>query len=247
MPEYRTDINVQSVGTFTDGITSIIHNRPIPLFLLSDELRDFAEHISIGQSVSSIQGLLQNDHGDNIKASWPSDMLTMLNFELQQKNRPGVYVDAQRNIGRVSVQTILDNTRNRLLTFLMELREQYPNLDISESAPDSNTSQTAQVLVNNYIYGDENTVASGREFTQAVTKTIEDLDSLLFRLQDLGVEQKSLEKLEQAVIADQQSGHRGIGDSVKAWLGNFTASVASSQVAANLPQIVAAISTFMNR
>jgi hypothetical protein len=246
MPVYRTNISVQSVGTFTDGFR-MIRNHPIPLFLLSNTLREFAQHVSLSQSIAALQGLIDNDDGDNIKADWPSDVVTLLNTELDAKNHPGGYIDACNKIGRVSVQAILDNTRNRLLTFLMELREQYPNLDISRSTSDSNTSQTAQILVNNYIYGDKNMVASGREFTQSVTKSIKDLDSLLSRLQELGVEQKDLETLEQAVVADQQSGHRGIGNSVKTWLGDFTAGVASSHVATNLPQIVAAIGAFFNK
>lgn len=242
-PRYRTDISVQSLGTFTDDFR-IVRNHPIPLFLLSETLREFAQHISLRQSIAALQGLIDHDKGDNIKSDWPSDALTLLNTELDQKDHPGGYIDAHRKIGRVSVQAILDNTRNRLLTFLMELREQYPDLDISKSTSDSGTSQTAQILVNNYIYGDRNVVASGREFTQSVTKSIKDLNSLLSRLQDLGVEQGELEILEQAVLADQQSGHRGIGDNVKAWLGNFTAGVASTHVAANLPRILAAISAF---
>lgn len=245
VPEYR-HISVQSVGTFTQG-SMMVRNHPIPLFRLSEALREFAEHATIRQSIASVQGLIDNDEGDNIQINWPSDALTMLNLELRQKNHPGGYIDAHSKVGRVSVQTILDNTRNRLLTFLMELREQYPDLDISKSTSDAVTSQTAQILVTNYIYGNENIVASGREFTQSVTKPIKDLDSLLSRLQELGVEQKDLETLEQAVTTDQHNGRRGIGDSVKAWLGNFTAGVASSHVAANLPQIVAAISTYTSQ
>ncbi len=244
VPEYR-HVSVQSVGTFTEG-SMMIRNHPIPLFRLSEDLREFAEHVTILQSIASIKGLIDNDEGDNIQINWPSDMLTILNLELRQKNHPGGYIDAHSKVGRVSVQAILDNTRNRLLTFLMELREQYPNLDISKSTADADKRQTAQVLVTNHIYGNENIVASGHEFTQSVTKSIKDLDSLLSRLQELGVEQRYLETLEQAVTTDQQTGQRGIGSNVRDWLGNFTAGVASSHVAANLPQIVEAIGTFLS-
>lgn len=246
MPEYRTNISVQALGTFSDGFTAV-RNHPIPLFMLPNNLRDFAQSVSISQSIAAIQGLIDNDESDNLRINWPSDALALLNMKLYERDHPGGYIDAYNKIGRVSVQAILDNTRNRLLTFLMELREQYPDLDISKSTSDAGTSQTAQILVTNHIYGNENIVASGRELTQSVTKSIKNLDSLLSHLQDLGVEQGELETLEAAVLADQQSGRRGIGDSVRIWLGNFTAGVASTHVAANLPQIVTAIGTFVGQ
>lgn len=246
MPEYRTNISVQALGTFSDGFR-MFRNHPVPLFLLSNNLKDFARHVSLSHSIAALQGLINSDDGDNMRINWPSEALTLLNAELYEKNHPGGYIDACNKIGRVSVQAVLDNTRNRLLTFLMELQEQYPNLDISKSTFNAATSQTAQILVNNYIYGDKNMVASGREFTQSVTKSIKDLDSLLSHLQNSGVEQEDLETLEQAVTADKQTGQRGIGSNVRGWLGNFTAGVASSHVAANLPQIVAAISTFLGQ
>jgi hypothetical protein len=247
MPEYRRDISVQSVGTFTDGMTAVVNNHLVPLSLLSDDLRDFAERIDISLSISGVQGLIEGRAGDNIQAAWPSDMVTMLNYELREKGERGGYMDARRQIGRASLHAILDNARNRLLTFLMELREQYPDLDISKRSADPDTNQTAQVLVTNYIYGDNNTVGSGRNFAQTVTQAMSNMPALLAHLEELGVGEEDRETLEQAVVADQQSGHHGIGDNVKAWLGNFTAGVASSHVATNLPQIIAAIATFMGQ
>lgn len=88
MPEYRANIGVQSVGTYSQGFT-IVRNHPIPLFLLSDTLREFAQHVSLRESIAALQGLIDNDEGDNIRADWPSDAVTLLNTELDEKNHPG--------------------------------------------------------------------------------------------------------------------------------------------------------------
>lgn len=246
IPKYRRNIPVRSRGSLTNGVR-LLRNYAVPVHLLPDNVADFARHMDVRQSISSIQSLIDRDEGDSIHVSWPSDLVALLNTVVANELNGMGYLDVQNDIGRVSLQTILDNTRSRLLTFLMELRDQYPDLDISKVISDPVQKETAQILVTNHIYGNNNTVGSGREFTQNVTHAVRDLDGLLSRLQGLGVEQKELEALEHAVIIDKKSGRSGIGDGVKSWLGSFTASVASSHVAANLPQIIAAINAFMNQ
>lgn len=142
LPAYRKNVTTESLGTFIHGY-QVTPNHPIPSAFLSDPLKEFAQDGKRIDSVVAIQYLIDTDDCYNIGTPWPNEIVAFLNTELEHKKYSGGYRDAHNIIGRASLQTILNTTRNRLLTFLMELREQYPDLDISKSTSDSSTTQTA--------------------------------------------------------------------------------------------------------
>ena len=100
---------------------------------------------------------------------------------------------------------------------------------LRQAAPAQGSSDTA---VN--IYGGTNTLASGRDFAQQVRVEDvrpRDLDSLLGFLGNVGVTREDLERLSEAIEADEQSEAEGEKPSkVGEWAGRITGTVLSAGV-----------------
>ena len=100
---------------------------------------------------------------------------------------------------------------------------------LRQAAPTRGSSDTA---IN--IYGGTNTLASGRNFTQQVQVEdvrTRDLDSLLGFLGNVGVTREDLERLSEAIEADERAKAEGEKPSkVGEWVGRTTGTVLSAGV-----------------
>ncbi|MBM2827261.1 MAG: hypothetical protein HW403_1325, partial [Dehalococcoidia bacterium] len=109
-------------------------------------------------------------------------------------------LQAWKQVPPAAIEHVLDTVRNRLLTFILELEERYPEAgeeDLSQGKefPEEEVKQ----VFNTYILGSHNVVASGGSVTQTVEQTVAkgDFDSLKLVLKELGIGDADLEELKE--------------------------------------------------
>ena len=124
---------------------------------------------------------------------------------------------------------ILDQIRNRLLDFLLELQQINPKVLESEDAIRAVSSDKVQNIVQTIIHGGQNIVAMGTEFTQKATQNVAagDTQSLIDHLRSIGLDNDSLVELETAIEQDGDRQQKRLGKNVKSWIGKKGCTVLS--------------------
>ena len=132
-----------------------------------------------------------------------------------------VLVEAWKPLTKGQMEGILDQVRNRLLDFLLELQQIDPDVMTSEDAIRAVPQDKVQNVFNTTILGGQNVVASGTGFTQKVSQGVKvrDVRSLRDYLQNLGLPEDALAELQTALAQDGEPTRRELGDAVKSWLG----------------------------
>ena len=113
---------------------------------------------------------------------------------------------------------ILEQVRNRLFDFLLNLQNNNPTLDAS------NESEAVGKLVNYHIYGGHNVTATGEQVNQQISIVHQgDAVSLLDNPRGEGVEEEDLQELRNAVVSEPEAVDGNYGPQVGAWLGGMMA------------------------
>lgn len=136
-----------------------------------------------------------------------------------------VCISAWKSISRSKVEQILDTVRNRLLNVVLELREKYPDINESNDALSMVPKEQVASIVNTYILGSHNVVASGIDLDQNVSQKIikNDIDSLLKYMKEIGVPADDASQLKNAIEEDgPRTEQRKFGSKVADWVGKMT-------------------------
>ena len=132
---------------------------PIPMENLPIEFRSINE-IDLRQGIGELESLLETlkkSKRDSLTMPWPPNLLPYLNNRVMANMN---CVGAWRLVTRGQITGIIENTRNRLLTFVLELGERFPvqaKADFDLLGNPVPKDQIRQV-VNNYIMGNATTV-----------------------------------------------------------------------------------------
>ena len=210
-----------NLGTYSGPGQSGIKNVVLPTYGLPVEVKDFAENQIFFEGVGSLQALASDAH----QVKWPQEMV-MLSRDALQMSGGMVLVDAHQPISGHVISGILDQVKNKLLDFLLDLEASNitpEDLNNHAFAPD-----VVRNLFNINIYGDSNFVASGENVKQRVNKVQErDIDSLVSFLRELNIERDDLSEIEEAVSAEPDAPDGQYGPKVRTWLGGMISKSAS--------------------
>lgn len=179
LPEYR-DFPAFNYGTFSGFGGSLIHNQPIPLFNLPDLAQEHVGRLKLRQGVSALEDLGPSAEGGLVQLPWPPELTALV-------GQPGRIVQgyalssAYQALSKSQIDGILGAIRNRLLTFMLELEDAFPELAESEEAAKDVPRDQATNIFYTHVYGSDNIVASGTHFTQVVQPSVStrDLTGLL--------------------------------------------------------------------
>ena len=132
-------------------------------------------------------------------------------------------VEAWKALVKGQLDGILDQVRNRLLDFLLELQQIRPEVVDSENAIRGVPSDTVTHLFQTVIHGGQNIVATGTNVEQKSTQRVgvDDKASLMAYLESAGIERQSLAELDNALRQDGTRPKREIGEHVKSWIGKM--------------------------
>lgn len=219
LPDYRR-FNAVNRGTFIGPFGHKLMNVQIPLVGTPDDFRQHIEKFYLRQGVKSIESAVRS--GDKtFKYYWPSNMTTYYSNNFCDDCE---YAEVWQEVSVELLEQVLDIIRTRLLDFIFELREKYP--DIQES-PDNITKISKNESLNifhNCIFKEECSISSFDNF-QIVQQHVQkdDLSSLLKYLEVIGIPLSELNNLEVAIKNDKcEEEKKTIGLNVHAWFSSFS-------------------------
>lgn len=220
VPDYRI-MSVSNLGYFAGPLGSAIKNCPIATLNLPDQIQKFAEkHIMI-EGVRALESLVESE-SSTFQVHWPTNWLAIVGEKIYRGYN---CIDAWKVISKGQVEQILDTVRNKLLNFVLELQERYPEISKSEDAISKVSKEQVSSAVNTYIFGGNNVVASGFDINQRVHQQIveNDINALLDYMKGLGVPNEDLNKLKKAIKEDgPKTAPNKFGSKVADWVGKMT-------------------------
>lgn len=228
LPDYR-HFPAHNYGTFSGFGGSIIHNQPIPTYGLQipDFARKHIEKIELRQGVAALEEATLGAEEGTIMLPWPADLVALAS-QPGQIIRGHALSSAWQLLSKNQMAGILDTVRNRLLAFMLELEEQFPDLAESEEAAKSIPTEQAAQIFHTHVYGGQNVIASGQDFTQQVVFPSPDLapgdlEALLDYMRKLNVPEEDVAELQEALEEDEASSELGeLGPQTSGWLAKLT-------------------------
>lgn len=244
LPQYRR-LAADSVGNFSGYGGRFLRNQPIPMCNLPEELAEKLSEVSFKEGVGSLEHHLENSKDGQLVSRWPSAVIA----RYQAKFIEGfVLMEAFMVVSRAEVAGILENIRNRILEFVLELGEKYP--DKSFEKPESGVeSGVVQSVVNNYIFGNGNRVASGSGASNDISISMAkgNWEMLAATLSELGLPRDDIDKLDAALKAEPPIDEKHLGKSVSGWLGTMMAKIAKGSYDLSIGTTAGVIASAISR
>ena len=204
----------------------MIKNLQIPIALLSPEVKKIATKFDFRQGIREIETLAaQTTAEGGFRFPWPAEAVLLARDRIPLDDG-SVLVEAWKPITQSQLDGILDQVRNRLLDFLLELEHINPEVVNSEDAIRAVDRNSAQNVVMATIYGGQNTIATGTDFAQNTTNNVSpgNIQSLLSSLRSTGIDNDLLNELETAIAKDgDRKEQKKFGEHVTAWIGKAMA------------------------
>ena len=214
VPEYRS-FRPTNLGMFSGSFGSGIRNVVLPTYNLPTLVKEFAETLTLYDGVGALEGMLSQS-SDPLQVRWPQEAVIRARDTLEMTGGM-VLVDAHQSLPRYVITGILDNVKSKLLDFILGMRES--NITMEDLDNRNVEPKVVRNLFNNYIYGGQNTIASGETVHQEVNVIIKgDVDSLIGHLGKLGIDDNDLIELKDAVIAEPAMRNSEFGPRVRGWL-----------------------------
>ncbi len=244
IPQYRRLV-ADSVGTFSGCGGRLLRNQPIPMCNLPKELAKILSVVSFKEGVGSLEHLLENSQNNQLGSRWPSAVIA----RYQAKFIEGfVLMEAFMVVSRAEVAGILENIRNRILEFVLELGEKYPDKSFEKPERDVE-SGVVQSVVNNYIFGNGNRVASGSGASNDISISMAkgNWDMLAATLSEIGLSTEDIDKLGVALKAEPPTDEKHLGKNVSSWIGAIMAKVGKGAYDLSIGTAAGVISSAISR
>ena len=223
LPDYR-QMYLGVMGTYRGPGGSEINNAPIPLMNMPEDVKEWATKHEVYDNAATLEEMLRKDKGD-FHFYHPPELTALIGAHIGERP-PMVLVQTFQILSRYTLTGIVDNIKNRLLDFVLELQEQGINPDDPES--NETKPDVVREAVVNYILGDHNVVAIGENISQEVSTVQKgDINSLMDHLKAQKVPGENLEELKSAILAETQAETGKLGPKVSAWIGGMVAKAAS--------------------
>ena len=154
LPAYRRFGGVPQ-GEFTNGVRVVIV--PIPMRNLPAFFSKW-EDFRLATGVAQIEALVRDKIGESkgtertpLMQPWPGDLIPELHFKVVE----GFHcMRAWTVLPEGELEQLLDSVRNKLLSFLLELEDRYPEIDLPGFKPkESIPKEEVQQMVQYYIFG----------------------------------------------------------------------------------------------
>ncbi len=125
LPDYRI-IGCAIRGDFNGYFQSRVRNVPLSTTILEPKIRQFLDYEPMTQGVAFIEDLIRKDGQIGIDLD-----INVINYlRLNGEIIPDFILNhAVKLISRHSIAALLTSVRSRMLEFLLELRDKYPDLD----------------------------------------------------------------------------------------------------------------------
>ncbi len=224
LPDYRK-FSAQSFGNFCGYGGQTMKNAPLPLLNIPEQYRDEVRRFWFFEGVAELQTLAETCKLGTIFRSWPADLVAHLAGRFYQNMN---MISAEKSISTTVVVKILETVRNRILNFVLELENEFPNVGerAGEAIPDSAKIDN---LVSKLILKDVANVSIGcGHVSQQATVNVEIGNWALLEglMKGLNIANEEIAELKRILQEEQPKGKSRFGDRLSAWLGGLTAKAA---------------------
>ncbi len=239
LPSYRVCPSV-NLGYFSGPFQSGAKNVILPTVNLPERIKEYAENLRFFDGV----GALEAQAKKSSQVRWPSEMV-MLARESLKMTDGSLLIDAHKPVPGHIVPGIMDQVKNKLLDFILALDEY--NVTAEDLSTRKVNTDVARNIFNTYIYGNQNTVATGEQVTQQVT-TVEqgNVESLLNYLRTLNVDDADLNELQHAIATEPAASEGSYGPKVKTWLGGMVAKATAGMWRISLETVTKGLTDALN-
>lgn len=223
LPDYRVSGGT-NFGNFV-GSWGRRATIPIPLLNLPKLLRQTKSKLELQEGAAALQKMMSSE--TDYQEQWnPDAVAAVANDVLSDMTM----ISAWMAIPKARIAAVLDAIRNRLLSFLLELKEKHPGVDAADADLKSISKEDVRVSVVNNIYGGQNVLASGETVHQQVQQGLKpgDLESLLSLLRDASLPEELVSELPEAIEKDEPNRKGGIGPRVSGWLATVAEKMVSN-------------------
>ncbi|MFD9626653.1 AbiTii domain-containing protein [Peribacillus muralis] len=219
LPDYRRCRTVIIKGNFS-GTSGIINNVEIPLSHLSKYKTESFREIHLFQGIKAYESLIEENSGGIFSNHIPVDVAMAYFSDVYQGMQ---CISARKEFPKSALVELLDTVRNRLLSFVLELQSEFPNLTSSDEKLRDIPSERAQSIFHYYIYGDNSIISSGQDNDIKIQQNVvqNDIETLIKTLTSLGVSPEEIHTLEESITDDERQPGRGIGPKTKKWIEYF--------------------------
>ena len=215
-PDYRV-FNCINKGDFY-GLTVKMSGQPISLHIMDERDRKMLEKVYLHQPAASYEG--RKGHDTDAALQWNPTITAKYQSRIYQNGEPTLIRAWQEIPGSVLVG-LLEQVRNRVLRFVLDLKDNLPaETDSAKQLPPAVVERS--VVAN--IYGGNILIASHAENVSQIAQTNiteGDLSGLEEALASLGITKEGIEALKSDIQEDKQSGQETIGPKTKRWLADM--------------------------
>ncbi len=228
LPEYRKFFAINR-GDFIN-YSSMFKNIPISIINIQDEsIRETLAKNYVYNGVKTLESAI-NTGDKELKIRWPSELIQIYSQSFYQNAE---CIDAYRVFPVGFYEQILDDIKTRLLDFLLELQDKYP--EIKEPSSDTQKIPEGEVtkIFNTTVYGGQCSIGNELHNCQVVNQYVQknNLTSLIDYLNKIGVPSTEVEILKTSIQNDSKDGNsKEIGSHVKNWISNISGKVLSGAV-----------------
>ena len=237
VPSYR-QFHLPLLGTFHGPFQRRMSGVAITAMGLPEPAKEMAETLTIVDGVAALEAMLASGESQFHRTHMPE--ITSLLRETTQTTGGMVLFEAYQEIPRYLITGILDNVKNRLLEFVLDLQAR----NVTPEGVNSGDVEPDEVrnAVSINIYGNNNTVAGGENIRIEVNPVgAGDLSSLVEHLRAYDVGDEDLRDLRNAIESEPQTSGGQFGPKVNSWIGQMTTKALSGVWRAGVEQAPALI------
>ncbi len=225
LPPYRRH-SAEAKGNFLGPFRAQLTNWPIPPLAVPEKYREKLFTAIYPAGVAEYEELLRPG-SEELAQPWPADFVALYGQDFIK----GYQCSSVRlAISRGAVVGMLDQIRNRILSFALEIEEENP--EAGEASPGEEppvSRDKVEQIFSTIILGGTNVVASGSDnIITGFKQVVGDWSSLKETLELLGVPGPDIDALKSAIEKDGEE--LPPGEAVKSWLQNIKDRVASTSL-----------------
>jgi hypothetical protein len=183
IPDYRAAPGA-NYGQFSGYGGALINKQSIPVSLLPETVSKLYGTVQLREGIPAIETTIDSLTQSNnfeVQSPWAAEAIVLL-------SGVGKIVDgyalvaAWQVISKNILESVHHTVRNRMLTFMLELENRFPDASGSEEAISKVPKEQTQNIFLTYVLGGQNVLASGTEFTQQAQTNVQHNDLDLARI-----------------------------------------------------------------
>lgn len=240
LPNYRrvySEINL--IAQFPGG-----QETKLPINLPEESEEQDIEYLKfhkIHESITLIEIQLSKNDTNKSYINLPSRLIDSLSLLLpkplvMQVKLGGGTLQGFREMNNIVYNNVIEQTKQKLLDTLIELDNEFPDLEDDYKFSEENTNKLQNIVTNN-IYGGTNpmNIALGEKVTQS-GNSIKLIEQKTEELKSYGVEEGEIAELKEIIKKDSNNKSK-LSKNILGWLGKVSASVSAKGLYENIPQI----------